>query len=471
VRYNADMTSDATSSPYEPTVTFLGAAQCVTGSMHLVEFGRARLLLDCGRVVGRRQPMRPAGEFPFEPHSLDAVILSHAHIDHCGNLPQLVRQGFRGPIWCTPATRDLLEIVLPDAARVHEEDAAVAGIVQDRTPEPLYGRSDAQRTIDQCVPVAYGQRFVPAPGCQGVLLDAGHILGSAMVQLEIGRPGRPYLLTFTGDLGRRGLPFVREPSAVPAADLILCESTYGGRLHASPAEMAQTLQRVVRETAARGGRVLIPAFSLGRTQIVVHYLQSWMCAGVLPALPLYVDSPLAEEIAQVHERHRDLLAAGVAEDPPVHYVRTPEERRELPQQTGPCVVVASGGMCEGGRILHHLKHHLDDPRDTIVLVSYQAPSSVGAQLLEHRPTVHFHGRRWNKWAEVIQVNGFSGHADHRDFLALLSPAAAQAGRVCLVHGELAQAEALAKGLRGLGFGEVSVPGRWQQVPVGWHRAG
>jgi metallo-beta-lactamase family protein len=450
----------------EPTVTFLGAAQSVTGSMHLVEFGSTRLLLDCGRVVGRREDHRRLREFPFEPAGIDAVLLSHAHVDHCGNLPQLVRQGFRGPIWCNPATRDLVGIMLADSARVHEEDAAVARIVRGAASEPLYTHGDAGRTVDQCVGVPYEQPFTPAPGCQARFLDAGHILGSAIVCLEFVRGGHTYRLTFTGDLGRRGLPFVQEPTPVPAADLILCESTYGGRVHDSHETMAAKVSAVVRRTAERGGRVLIPAFSLGRTQVVLHYLQRWMRDGVLPRLPLYVDSPLAIEVAAVYEKYRDLLAIdGAAEGPPVHHVAGHDDHRELARQTGPCVVIASGGMCEGGRILSHLKHHLDDPRDSVLLVSYQAPHSVGAQLLERGPTVRFHGRRWNKWAEVIHVNGFSGHADHNDFLALLGPATANTGRVRLVHGELPQAEALAEALRAHGFADVAVPARAEMVAV------
>jgi metallo-beta-lactamase family protein len=453
-------------SPLQPVVTFLGAAQSVTGSMHLVELGSTRLLLDCGRVVGRHHDLRRLREFPFDPAGIDAVVLSHAHVDHCGNLPQLVRQGFRGAVWCTPATRDLVGIMLADSARLHEEDAAVARIVHGAAPEPLYSFGDTGRTIDQCVPVPYGQTFTPAPGCEARFLDAGHILGSAIVCLELVRGARRHRLTFTGDLGRRGLPFVKEPTPVPAADLLLCESTYGGRVHDTHAAMAAKVSDVVRSTVARGGRVLIPAFSLGRTQVVLHYLQRWMRDGVLPRLPLYVDSPLAIELGAVYEKHRDLLAEqGATEGPAVHFVAAHDEHRELARQTGPGVVIASGGMCEGGRILSHLKHHLDDPRDSIVLVSYQAPHTIGAQLLERRPTVRFHGRTWNKWAEVVHINGFSGHADHNDFLALLGPAAADTGRVRLVHGELPQAEALAGALRAHGFADVGIPARCETVAV------
>jgi metallo-beta-lactamase family protein len=466
MRYNAFMKTFSTTSTKEPTVTFFGAAQSVTGSMHLVEFGPTRILLDCGRVIARRGEAQRHHEFPFHPATIDAVLLSHAHVDHCGNLPNLVGQGFRGPIYCTSATRDLVNIMLVDSARIHEQDAAIAGVVAGAAAEPAYTRSDAARAIEQCVPVGYDQTFHPAADCQARFTDAGHILGSAMVCLAFSRGNRVYHLTFTGDLGRRGLPFVREPALVAPGDLVLCESTYGGRVHDTREAMAAKMADVVSRTFARGGRVLIPAFSLGRTQVVLHYLRRWMRDDVLPTLPLFVDSPLAGQISGVYDKHRNLLsAASTDEGPEVHYVATYEEHRELAARTGTCVVVASGGMCQGGRIMQHLKHHLDDPRDSVVLVSYQAPHSLGAQLLERRPIVRFHGRSWNKWAEVVQINGFSGHADHNDFLALLGPAAKNTGRVRLVHGEPEQAEALAAALSIHGFADVAAAQRGETVSV------
>jgi metallo-beta-lactamase family protein len=453
----------------EPLVTFWGAAQSVTGSMHLVEVGSRRLLLDCGLMRGRRDEARQRNQrFPFDPATVDAVVLSHAHVDHCGNLPNLIRQGFHGPIYCTPATRDLTAIMLADAGRIHEEDAAVAGIVEKpRTTEtPLYTRGDALRTVEQCIPVPYDTDFAIRDEIQLRFLDAGHILGSAITLLTFHQEGRTRRLTFTGDLGRRGLPFLRPPSPVPAADLIICESTYGGRRHDTLEVMAAKMSQVVRTTMARGGKVLIPAFSLGRTQLVLHFLQRWMRDGVLPRLPIYVDSPLAAEIAKVYQHHveafESLPAAGL---PPLHYFRSPEEAREVSMMAEPCVLVASGGMCEGGRIMQHLRLHLDDPRTSIVLVSYQAPQSLGAQLLQLRPTVRIHGRNWNKWAEVFSINGFSGHADADDFLALLGPALGETGKIRLVHGEPPQAEALAADLRRFGFGDVAVPHREDHVSV------
>jgi metallo-beta-lactamase family protein len=437
--------------------------------MHLVEIGSQRLLLDCGSVRGRRDgDLSHSTRFPFDPATIDAVILSHAHIDHCGNLPNLIRQGFRGPIYCTPATRDLADIMLADSARIHEGEAVVAGILDlDRHKETaFYSRGDAGRTIDHCVPIPYEHEFALRGDVQLRFVDAGHILGSAITVMTFRHAGRTHRLTFTGDLGRRGVPFLRPPSPVPAADLILCESTYGGRRHDTLEMMAAKMSKVVRGVLDRGGKVLIPAFSLGRTQVVLHFLQRWMRDGILPRLPVYVDSPVAAGISAVYRRYGDafehLPAAGL---PPVHYFRSLEEAREVSMLAEPCVLVASGGMCDGGRIMQHLRLHLDDPRCAFVMVSYQAPNSLGAQLLQLRPTVRFHGRTWNKWAEAVSINGFSGHADHDDFLALLAAALGETGKIRLVHGEPPQAEALAADLRKMGFADVAVPHREEYVSV------
>ncbi|MHB1426296.1 MAG: MBL fold metallo-hydrolase RNA specificity domain-containing protein, partial [Gemmataceae bacterium] len=327
-------------------------------------------------------------------------------------------------------------------------------------------RGDASRTIDLCIPIPYEQEYALSGDVQLRFLDAGHILGSALTVLTFSHAGRTQRLTFTGDLGRRGVPFLRPPPPVPAADLILCESTYGGRRHDSLEAMASKMSKVIHGALGRGGKVLVPAFSLGRTQLVLHFLQRWMRDGILPRLPIYVDSPLAAEIAGVYQRYGDafehLPAAGL---PPVHYFRSPEEAREVSMLQEPCVLVASGGMCDGGRIMQHLPLHLDDPRCSIVLVSYQAPQSLGDQLLQRRPTVRFQGRNWNKWAEVVSINGFSGHADHDDFLALLAPALGETGKIRLVHGEPPQAHALAADLRKMGFADVAVPRREEHVRV------
>jgi metallo-beta-lactamase family protein len=462
-----------------PTLTFWGAARTVTGSMHLLEMDGARILLDCGLFRGSRAESQQRNlRFPFHPRRIDAVVLSHAHVDHCGNLPNLVRQGFAGPIYCTPPTLDLLAIMLTDSARIQEEEAfhhKVIGRDEEAGKPLLYTRQDADNTIGRCVAVPYCSPRQILERVQLRFADAGHILGSAMPTLTFDTPSG-VRLTFTGDLGRRGLPFLPDPSAVPPSDLLLCESTYGGTTHQTVQHMARTMTDAVQRTVARGGKVLIPAFSLGRTQVVVYYLLKWMRDGLLSRLPIFVDSPLAAKIATVYQRYHDWLhpetrqSAEATEDflggETVHYIRTPEEARHVSIEGDPCIIVASGGMCEAGRILRHLRYHIDDPRSSLVLVSYQSPTSLGRKLLERRPTVRFLGRNWNKWIEVVELNGFSGHADQPDFMAYLGPLAGQVGKVRLIHGEVEQAEALARGLRAGGFPDVSVPLPGESVTFG-----
>jgi metallo-beta-lactamase family protein len=445
--------------------------------MHLLEVAGRKILLDCGLSLGHHPEARRRNRnFPFAPHEVEAVILSHAHVDHCGNLPTLVRQGFNGPVYCTPATRDLMAVMLADSAKIQEEDAAYRAVLGDAAhPEsrPLYTRHDAELAVERCVAVPYGPSRQITPDVRLRFVDAGHVLGSAMVVLTMAIPGGERTLIFTGDLGRRGLPFLREPVPVPEADLLICESTYGGRTHTPLERLVEQLADVVTRTVERGGKVLVPAFSLGRAQVVVYYLQRLMDAGRVPRVPLYVDSKLACDIAEVYRRHPDCLADPSLswleqeghEGGGVRYLRSIEDSRRLSARSEPCVIVASGGMCEAGRVLGHLQRVIDDPRCTIVLVSYQAPQSLGQKLLERGPTVRFLGRQWNKWAEVVDLNGFSGHADHNDFLSLLGPSAGRTKKVRLVHGEPAAAACLAEALRERGFDEVTVPERGETVSL------
>jgi metallo-beta-lactamase family protein len=452
------------SSPSVPSVTFWGAARAVTGSMHLVKAGGRRILLDCGLVRGSHAEAR-APAFPFDPATIDAVVLTHAHVDHCGNLPSLVRRGFDGPIYCTAATRDLTAVMLADSARIQEERSMLAYVTgRGAPPETPYTRSDARQAADQCVSVEY-DRLVTVGDVEFRLLDAGHLLGSAMVTLTAPGPSRPVTLTYTGDLGRRELPLHGWPLTIPPGDLLLCESTYGGRLHDPVPQTTAMLADIVSRTIGRGGRVLIPAFSLGRTQLVLFTLQTAMERGEIPPVDVFVDSPLAAQITEVYRKHPALLPPHVTEaeaflgGPHIHYVHDRDESLALTDRPEPYVVVAASGMCDAGRIVHQLKHAVDDPRASVILVSYQAPQTAGHRLLEKGPTVRIGGKVFNKWADVHYLNGFSGHADHADFLALLGPLAASGGKVRLVHGEPESAEALAGALRGIGFGDVAVPER------------
>ena len=469
-----------TAPPQEPTLTFWGAAGGVSGSMHLLEIGNHKILLDCGMHQGRREEARERNaHFPFHPDQIDAVLLSHAHIDHCGNLPTLVRHGFVGPIFCTPPTRDLLRVMLADSAKIQEEDAAHLNIARNYVEpwvQPLYTHPDVEKTFRQVVQVPYGKEVDVTKTCRFKFVEAGHILGSAMVLIRAAGPDRERTLAFSGDMGRRNMPILKPTATVPPADLLVCESTYGNRVHRSFAETVEKLYEVIRNTVARDGKALIPAFSLGRTQLIIHVLQVGLREGKIPRVPIYVDSPLASEVAEVYRAHPNSLSDeiavalkeghGLLGGDGVRYVESFEESTLLASRPGPAVIIASSGMCDAGRVQQHLKTLVDDPRCSIVLVSYQAQGTTGRRLLEPKPTVKFQGRDWNKWIEVHHLDGFSGHADRDDFVSYLGPIAGRVGKVRLIHGEREQAEALAEMLRGLGFADVAVPAPGDRVVIG-----
>jgi metallo-beta-lactamase family protein len=452
-------------------VTFRGAAGTVTGSMHQVETPSCDLLLDCGLYQGHRaEAYRRNSHFPFEPKHIAALLLSHAHIDHCGNLPNLVRQGFRGPIYCTPATRDLAAVMLGDSARIQQEDADYLNRKRSRDEprvQPLYDQRDVLCTLRQIQSVPYDRELPLARGVRARFIDAGHLLGSAMVTLEVEHHGRLGRLTFTGDLGRPAIPILRDPEPVPGCDLLISESTYGGKHHEPVDLVAGDLGGVVARTIQRGGKVLIPAFSLGRTQTVIYFLQQLTSQGKLPDVPIYVDSPLAAEATEVFRLHPECFDEPTLEllerqpdlfgGKKIRYVRSVEESKVLNGRPEPCVIIAASGMCEAGRILHHLKHNIEDPRCAILLVGFQAPNTLGRRIAEHQPQVRIFDRMYHLRAEVVLLNGLSSHADHDELVAMLSPLTGQVKKACLVHGEPDAAAALAQALRQKGFAEVIVP--------------
>lgn len=463
----------------DPTVTFWGAARTVTGSMHQVDACGRSLLLDCGLFQGHRAESHHRNRrFPFRPRDIDAVLLSHAHIDHCGNLPNLVKQGFAGPIYCTPATRALAAVMLGDAAKIHEEDAAYLNRHRPKNEpkvEPLYDGRMVYRTLLRFQAIPYDTPMVISAGLEVTFVDAGHLLGSAMIHLRMEVPGNERRLTFTGDLGRPGLPILRAPAPVPPADLLLSESTYGGHTHEPVEESAERLGEVVRQTAARGGKLIIPAFSVGRTQTVVYFLHQLINAGRLPNLPMFVDSPMAVRATEVFRAHPECFNAETLQllgahpelfgEQHVRYVEKVHDSIALNHLPGPCVIISASGMCEAGRILHHLKHNLEDARSTVLIVGYQAADTLGRRLVERRPEVRILGQTVKLKAEVVVLNGLSSHADHGDLLRALGPLVGSTGKVRLVHGEPERATALAEGLRAAGFGDVANPDRGESVIV------
>lgn len=453
--YDVTMINSESAVIGQPSVRFLGGTESILGSMYLLEFGHHRFLFDCGREINSRFPRTGLRSFGIDPSSIDAVFLSHSHVDHCGNLPYLIQEGFVGPIYSTHATRDLTEVVLLDSARIHENEFARSGRSSG------FDSADVEDTMDQFVTIEYDYDTNVLDVARIRLLDSAHVLGSCMFQLDFDWNGKYSRFVFTGDLGRFGLPIVGEPSLVPAADLIVCESTYGGRSHEPFVETIEQFTSLINRTVERQGKVLVPAFSLGRTHLVLHCLRHWMEAGLIPEVPIYIDSPLAQVIEEVYQEHQ--TAEYITSSIDFEWLESKDDAWFRTNQKEPCIIIASGGMCEGGRILDHLKVHIDDPRCSLALVSHQSPSSIGAQMLAPTATVRFHGREWNKWIEVTKIGGFSGHADTQDLKKLLAHASQDTGKICLVHGESSQKETLENELKQIGFEQVIIPSCDQRI--------
>jgi len=450
-------------------ITFAGAAQTVTGSQHLIGINGHRLLLECGLFQGRRADTYARNRtFPFDPRGIDAVILSHAHIDHCGNLPNLVRQGFAGSIHATPSTVDLTDLTLRDSGHIQESDIAFLNKRRARDGlgplEPLYTLADAEAVSKQLVTQSYARPFEPVPGVTARLMDAGHILGSAGVVLDLEEKGRKLRLMFSGDIGRLRIPLLRDPVAPSEVDVLLMECTYGDKPHLAPEEATAGLQQVLRRTFERRGKVIIPAFAIGRTQLLVYTLHQMIDAGELPRVPVYVDSPLATSATEIFRRHPedfdDQAVEFLKEDPHgrlfgfdlLTFTKSVEESKAINDHQGPLVIISASGMAETGRILHHLRNNLDDPRNTVLITSWMAPDTLGRRLTEGQKSVRIFGEEYPVHAEVATVDGFSAHAG-QDYLE--SYARASAGtlkRLFLVHGERQPAEALRARL-----GDLKVP--------------
>ncbi len=452
-------------------VTFYGAARTVTGSMHLVETDGTRLLLDCGLFQGRRADSYAVnGTIPFPPGSINAVVLSHAHLDHCGNLPTLVRGGFTGFIYCTPATRDLAALVLRDSAKVQHQDVTFINKHQrqGQAPlSPLYTAADVERAIGQLVAIPYGRTF-PIGKAAVTFSDAGHILGSASIRLEA--EGRA--LGFTGDLGRPGSLLLRDPEPLPAVDLLIMESTYGDRVHEPKEEGEQKLAALVAETVARGGKVLIPAFAIGRTQDIAYALYRRREADQIPAIPTFVDSPMAVDATEIFRLHPECFNADSRahldqRDPfgfkGMRYLRSMDESKTLNAMPDPFIVVATSGMCEGGRILYHLRNYVEDPRSSLLIVGFQAEQTLGRRLLDGVTPLNILGEPHEVRLQVHELGSFSAHADRTELLAWVQRLP-KVGRIFLVHGEEAQAVALAGQLSKNDFA-AEVATRGQQIKV------
>lgn len=455
----------------------LGAAGTVTGSKHLLRTSKARVLLDCGLFQGHRAEAAARNRaFPLDGGDLDAVVLSHAHLDHSGALPVLWKQGYRGAVHATPATRDLLAPMLMDAANIQVADARtiakrIARGSTDLLPvEPLFDEDDVTGLLGQVVANPYHRRFAVADGVEVTFLDAGHVLGSAIVVLDVEDRGTRKRIVFSGDLGRHHLPILRDPEVPTDAQVLLLESTYGDRLHPPMVETTAVLAEVIARTAARGGRVIVPSFALERAQEVVYALKRLRAEGRLAPLPVFVDSPLAVKLTDVFRLHPECYDKEAAallrrSDSPfdfdgLRYVSDVEDSKAIDQVAGPCVVIASSGMCEGGRVLHHLLSAIGDPRNTVLLVGFQAEHTLGRRIVERREEVRIFGETRALRAEVVALEGFSAHADQAGLLDW-ADRVARSGvleRIVLVHGEPGPQTVLARLLRERTIaGRIDVP--------------
>ncbi len=429
-------------------ITFAGAAREVTGSCHLLHVNGHTIALDCGMFQGKRSESAEKNRtLPVPVAELDAVVLSHAHIDHSGRLPFLVAEGYSKTIWATAATRDLCAVMLADSAHIQEKDAEFLAKRKKEFVEPLYGMRHAVRTQELMVGVPYNKPFDVVPGVVATFVDAGHILGSASVILDCTENGVTKRLVFSGDIGRSGLAIIRDPVPPAGADAVIMESTYGNRDHESVDGARAHLARVIRETAARGGRILLPAFAVGRTQEMLYNLHSLLREGAIPSIPVYVDSPLAIDTTTVFQLHPETYDQSedmvkrvqeLFDFPLLTFTRDVEQSKAINRAKGPMIVIAASGMMEAGRILHHLANGASDPRNTILIVGFQAEHTLGRRIVEKQPTIRVFGDEVPLRASVEIINGYSAHADRVELTAWLDrvkTASPRLGPVWLVHGE------------------------------------
>lgn len=470
-------------------LTFHGAARTVTGSQHLVTVNGLNILLDCGLYQGRREDaFKRNRTFPFDPESIDVMVLSHAHIDHSGNIPGLIKHGFQGDIYTQHASRDLCGAMLMDSAHIQESDAKYANKRRrkrgetDLPPvEPLYTKDDAAQALKNFISIPYDKRLKIADDVYVTLVDAGHMLGSAMIILEAHdhETKRDVKLVFSGDIGQPGLPILRDPTRIASADVLIMESTYGDREHDDYANSEQQLKRIVNDTYKRGGKLIIPSFAVGRTQEIVYALHQLTEAKSIPKLMIFVDSPLAVNVTSIFSSHPDTYDAETREfisgesavkDPfgfrELRYVRSVEESKELNFLQSPAIIISASGMAETGRILHHLKNNIEDERNTVLIAGFQAEHTLGRRIQEKQSTVKIFGDMYRLRAQVETITGFSAHADRTELLAWAQGFSKRPTATYLVHGEDTGLKGLKQGLESeAGFTGVTIPDRGEAFEV------
>lgn len=451
-------------------IKFLGGVGTVTGSSHLVSADKSQVLLDAGLFHGHRDEFYNINTtLHYNPHTLNALILSHAHIDHCGNIPTLIKNGMRSRIYATSATRDLAKLMLEDSGKIQEEDIKYLNKINRRLGlplrRPLYTRKEALKVAGRFRAIPYGQRFCVARDMFMTFFDAGHILGSSITVLDIKDGDKNIKLGYAVDLGRKNLPLLNDPVVPKGLDYLILESTYGGRMHAPIEEAKARLKDAINHTVSRRGKIIIPAFTLERTQELLYFLNELLKEKAIPFIPIYVDSPLALDITDLFKYHLDYLDEETRQDIRrqegpfeflnLTFITNQEESKSLNNDKRPMIIIAGSGMCESGRILHHLKNNIEDSRNTILVVGYMAENTLGKKIVDKSRFVHIFGVEYELNAEVIVINAFSGHADQNDLCDFVSEAA-PLKRIFLVHADPDQAEALFRVLKARGM-NVHIP--------------
>lgn len=452
---------------------FLGAVRNVTGSRHLLDVNGTRLLVDCGLYQERQFQERNWEPFTVDPRSIDAVLLTHAHLDHCGLLPKLVKDGFRGKIYCTDATAEIAQIILLDSAKIQEEDAKYKAKRhrkegrKGRFPEkPLYDTADAEACFPHFSPVRYKQPMRIGNGVEASFHDAGHVLGSSIIKVKGHANGHSRSVLFSGDIGRPNRPIVHDAEMIAEADYILVESTYGDRIHQGPEDTRKMIAEVVNSTKEAGGNIIVPSFALERAQELLYYINELLIAGAISPLKVFLDSPMAARITKVFQKHRELFDKEMTDHvrhnespfsfPGLSMVGTSDESKALNHMKGTIMVIAGSGMCTGGRVKHHLVNNIGDPRNTIMFVGYQAVGTLGRRILDGEKEVRILGQKHRVKARVVRINGFSAHADRDELLNWLEGLKRPPRRVFVVHGEAESA---------VSFGDYLVEKTGWQVTV------
>lgn len=460
-------------------VRFCGGTETVTGSMHLLIVNSTRILIDVGLFYGHRDEFYDVNsKFPVTPSALDCCIISHAHIDHCGNFPTLVKKGFRGKAYLTPSTRDLCQYMLPDSGHIQEEDIKYVNKINRRRGlpprQPLYTRVDAEKSLKYFRTVEYHRKLKLVQNTEVTFFDAGHILGSSIPTIDIYTKKGNMRIAYAVDLGRSNLPYIRDPEIPKGVNYLIIESTYGARSH-SPIEKAEKeLLKAINRTIERGGKIIIPAFALERTQEVLYFLTRLLREERIRSIPVYVDSPLAVNVTNVFknnweyfdEESRELFKKGM--NPLAHknirYITDVEESKKLHDRTGPMIIISASGTCENGRILHHLKNNIENPYNTIIIVGYTPRNTLGRKIAEKQPMVNIFGRPYELKAEVIVMDSFSAHADKNDLIQYAKECGRTLKRVFIVHGESEQSEELRKVLRSINI-SASIPKKNETVSL------